>query len=272
MIFQSHPVFDDEAEIIRAGNTRCPAAVNLKYWQSRIDQAAGKTATGQSRLRIVWGQDAETTRMIVCGEWRSKYPFYRIQDGEQIVDIGIPRFYVEEHIPRAELMSNDRWDNARYQWNNETLERMDVLGPCPEDGWYQTAFMIAYHDDKCCSGAEIKFGEPCLGGYRQPTESDIERIQKALRRREQASNSEVAPTPEQLEKQRQDMLEARDERRGRELRERLEDWTKTHAHTWTTHDPSVIQHGKYHWTSGHSKSGTPQTKEQDANSTGNTAE
>jgi len=272
MIFQSHPVYDIEAEIIRAGNTPCPAAVNLKYWQSRIDQVAGKTVTGQSRLRIVWGQDRESTRMIVCGEWRSKYPFYRFQDGERIVDIGIPRFYVEEHIPREELMKNGRWDNARFQWDGESLSMMDVLGPCPADGWYQAAFMIAHHDEQCCGGAEVENGEPCLGGYRQPTESDIERIQKALQRRDKAENSEIAPTPEQLEKRRQDILEARDERRGRELRERLDDWTKTHAHTWTTHDPTVISHGKYHWMSGHSKSGTPKTKEQDANSTGNTAE
>jgi hypothetical protein len=272
MIFQSHPVYDNETEIIRAGNTRCPAAVNLKYWQSRIDQAAGKTATGQSRLRIVWGQDVETTRMIVCGEWRSKYPFYRLQDGERIVDIGIPRFYVEEHIPRAELMSNDRWDNARYQWNSETLERMDVLGPCPEDGWYQTAFMIAYHDDKCCSGAEVKDGEPCLGGYRQPTESDIERIQKALRRREQASNSEVAPTPEQLESSVRICLRRVMNGEGESCESVWKTGQRRTLILGLRYDPSVIQHGKYHWTSGHSKSGTPQTKEQDANSTGNTAE
>jgi hypothetical protein len=169
-------------------------------------------------------------------------------------------------------MKNGKWDNARFQWDSETLAQMDVLGPCPSDGWYQAAFMIALHDEQCCGGAEVKNGEPCLGGYRQPTEADIERIQKALRRREQAENSEVAPTPELLEKRRQDILEARDERRRREVRERLEDWTKTHAHTWTTHDPTVISHGKYHWLSGHSKSGTPQTKERDANSTGNTAE
>lgn len=269
MIFQSHPVYDIETEIIRAGNTPCPAAVNLKYWQSRIDQVAGKTVTGQSRLRIVWGQDRESTRMIVCGEWRSKYPFYRFQDGERIVDIGIPRFYVEEHIPREELMKNGRWDNARFQWDGESLSMMDVLGPCPADGWYQAAFMIAHHDEQCCGGAEVKDGEPCLGGYRQPTESDIERIQKALQRRDKAENSEVAPTPEQLEKRRQDILEARDEQRRRELRERLEDWTKTHAHTWTTHDPSVIQHGKYHFTGGHSKSGMPNNKEQNADSKGN---
>lgn len=267
MIFQSHPIFDNEDEIIRSGNSPCPAAVNLRYWQSRIDQVAGKTVTGQSLLRIVWGQDTEATKMIVCGEWRLKYPFFRFQDGERIVDIGIPRFYVEELIPRASLMEKDRWENARYQWNQDTLEREDVLGPCPENGWYQAVFEIAHHDEVCCNGEGVKNGTPCLGGYRQPTESDIERIQRVLQRREAAANSEVAPTPEQLEKQRQDIVEARDERQRRELRERLEDWTKTHAHTWTTHDPSVISNGKFHWMSGHSKSGTPTNKEQDADST-----
>lgn len=269
MEFQSHAVFDSETEIIRAGNVPCPADVDLKVWQKRIDQVAGKTATGQSRLRIVWGQDTEATKMIVCGAWRLKYPFWRWEEGGVIRDIGMPRFYVEEHLPRAELMANGRWDSARYSFDNETGELMDVLGPCPEDGFYSSAFMIAYHDEHCCNGEEARNGEPCVGAYRPPRDIDIQRIQRALQRREKAANSEVAPTEQQLAKQQENIIEARDERRRRELRERLDDWAKTHAHTWTTHDPSVIQHGKYHFTGGHSKSGMSKNKEQDADSTGN---
>ena len=269
MTFQSHAVYDNEAEIIRAGNTPCPASVDLKAWQKRIDQVAGKTATGQSRLRIVWGQDTKAAQMIVCGEWRLKYPFYRTQVGGRILDIGIPRFFVEEHIPRAELMEAGRWDSARYQWDGESGALIDVLGPCPDE-FYSKAFMVAHHDELCCNGEELVKGEPCLGAYRPPTDADIDRIQKALQKREKAANSEVAPSPELLEKRRQDTIEARDQRRQRELRERLEDWTKTHAHTWTTHDPTVISHGKYHWTSGHSKSGAPKHEVSNADSTGST--
>jgi len=271
MTFQSHAVYDNETEIVRAGNTPCPADVDLKIWQKRIDQVAGKTATGQSRLRIVWGQDTETTKMISCGKWRLKYPFWRVEERNDIRDIGIPRFHVEEHIPRAELMNGGKWDAARYSFNPDTGELIDVLGPCPEGGFYTAAFLIAHHDEQCCDGREVFNGEKCLGAYRPPVDADIERIQKVLQRREQAANSEVAPTSEQLEKQRQGLIEARDEKRRLELRERLEDWTKTHAHTWSTHDPSVIQHGRYHFTGGHSKSGMPNNKEQNADSTGNSA-
>lgn len=264
MTFQSHAVYDNEAEIIRAGNTPCPADVDLKYWQRRIDQVAGKSATGQSHLRIIWGQDTEVARMIVCGDWKLKYPFWRVQDGSHLREIGIPRFIIEEHIPASELMVNGRWDNARYSWDAESGALIDVLGPLLDGGFYSKAFVVAHHDEMCCNGEEIVKGEPCLGAYRLPAETDIARIQRALQRREAASNSEVAPSPEYLEKQRLDMLEKQDERRKTNLRERLDDWTKTHAHTWTTDDPSVITHGKYHWMSGHSKSGTP--KESNADS------
>lgn len=258
-MFQSHPVFDNESEIVRTGNSTCP--VDLTYWQKRIDQVAGKTATGQSRMRIVWGQDWQKATMIVCGRRRLRYPFWRYEDAGEIQDIGIPRFYVEELVPRASLMADDRWANARFSTDPETGELLDVLGPCPEEGFYASAFCIAHHDEWCCDGAEIKNSEPCLGAYREPTERDIQRIQRALWNRDHASNEEVAPDESALKRQKAHIVEARDERRSRELRERLEDWTKTHAHTWTTLDPSVIKHGKYHWLSGHNKSGTPKQSE-----------
>lgn len=265
-MFTSHPVFDIEAEIVKAGNV--PSPIDLSEWQARIDLVAGKTATGRSRMRIVWGQDVAKARMIVCGRWRLTYPFWRFEEGGQMHDIGIPRFYVEELASRAELMANDRWEQARWVW--EDGELIDVLGPCPEDGFYSPAFCIAHHDEHCCDGTGVKNSEPCLGAYREPNDTDIERLRRALWRRDHATNTEAAPTESDLAKQKADLLARRDERQRRELRERLEDWTKTHAHTWTTHDPSVIKHGKYHWMSGHSKSGTPQTpKEQDAVSTAN---
>lgn len=252
-MFKSHPVFDNEAEIVKTGNTPCP--IDLKPWQDRLDKVVGKTATGRSRMRIVWGQDAAKARMIVCGRWRLTYPFWRFEENGEMQDIGIPRFYFEELASRDELMAGDRWEQARWVW--EDGERVDVLGPCPEDGFYSPAFCVAYHDEACCGGSGVKNSEPCLGAYREPNEVDLERVRRALWRRDHASNTEAAPDEAALAKQKADLIEARDERRRRELRERLEDWAKTHAHTWTTHDPSVIKHGKYHWLSGHSKSGTP---------------
>lgn len=249
-----HNLFDDEIEIVKAKNQACP--VDLAAFQRRIDRVAGKTPDGKSKVRLVWGQDFNATRMIVCGEWRMRYPFYRYEEGGKILDIGTPRFYVEELHPNEELRKDGSWERARWEWDSDSLQRVDVLGPAPEGGFYSAVFMIAHHDDKCCGGAgHVKYVQ-CLGGYRPPNDSDIERIRRAIWNRDHAPKSEIEPSGELVHKRTMDRIEKRDERRSTELRERLEDWTKTHAHTWTNDDPSLAKWGKYHFTGGHNKSGS----------------
>lgn len=254
-----HPVYDDETAIVSAGNTPCP--VDLKPWQARLDRMAGKTPSGLSNLRLVWGQDFEATKTIVCGAWRMRYPFYRFEDGGKIYDIGIPRFYVEELVPRANLMANGRWENARYYQDPETGKTIDVLGPCPETGFYEAVFAIAYHDVRCCGGAEVRDHEPCLGAYREPRDTDFDRIGRILQRRDRATEGQLNPSAADTAKRKEDMVNARDERRQAALREQIAGFLKTHAFTWFTDDPTVISHGKYHWVSGHNKSGSPSGKD-----------
>src|SRR5690349_11349424 len=85
----SHPGFDIEDEIVKAGNR--PSPVDLKPWQRRLDDIAGKTLENRSRLRIVWGQEAT---FFCVGRMRHKYPFFRYEQDGEIRDIGTPRFYV----------------------------------------------------------------------------------------------------------------------------------------------------------------------------------
>lgn len=254
-----HPVYDQESAIIHTGNTPCP--VDLKPWQARIDRMAGKTPFGLSNLRLVWGQDFESTKMITCGTWRMRYPFYRFEEAGEIHDIGIPRFYLEELVPRETLMAGGRWDSARYYANPENGEIIDVLGPCPETGFYETVFQIAHHDENCCGGLEVKNHEPCLGAYREPRESDLDRIGRILQRRDRATMADLDPSSTAAAKSRNDILVAREQRRRQDFEERLNDFAKVHGHTWTTFDPTVITHGKYHWLSGHNKSGSPSGKD-----------
>jgi hypothetical protein len=246
----SHPLFDIEAAII--ANHNQPSPVDLKAWQGRIDAIVGKTATGQSRLRIVWGQAAE---MISCGRVAKKYLFYRHQEGGQFHDIGIPRFYIEELHPNSELQQKQAWDRARYYFDEYTRELIDVLGPIPEEGFYSSLFQIAHHDDLCCKGKETVKGEPCLGAYREPNESDLTRIRRMQYRRDHASNAENNPSEELIRKRAADMSTKRDEMWRKNIREAIEDYTKTRGHSWTTCDPAALQHGKYHWVGSHTKSG-----------------
>jgi hypothetical protein len=249
----SHPLFDIESAII--ANRNQPSPVDLSLWQKRIDMIAGKTPTGQSRLRIIWGQSAD---MISCGRRALKYVFYRYQEGGQIHDIGIPRFYIEELHSNTELHHGDAWERARYYWDVSTGERIDVLGPVPEEGFYSAVFCVAHHDNLCCNGSGVLNNEPCLGAYRPPTDADLQRIQRMKWRRDHASNDDNAPSESLLRKRAEYATEKRDEKWSGSIREAIEDYTRTRKHSWFTLDPSVLSHGKYHWTRGHSRSGSTQ--------------
>lgn len=244
----SHPVFDIESEIIKTGNAPCP--VDLKAFQQRIDRTCGKMPDGKSKVRIVWGQAAT---QFIMGRQRMKYPFYRYMDGGEIHDIGTPRFYLEELHTNAELQAQGRWDAARYA--DLDGERVDLLGPIPEEGFYSPLFAIAHHDDYCCGGREFIKGEPCLGAYRPPTDSDITRIQRMHKRKEQASRSELEPTAEQVAKAARKASEARDEKFRSNIREVIEDYMKTRSHSWDTLDPTPEKWGRFHFMGSHTKSG-----------------
>ena len=249
----SHPVFDVESQIVNARNQ--PSPVDLKPWQDRLDKIAGKTTDGKSRLRIVWGQDYGLASMISCGKRRLKYPFWRYEDGGEIHDIGIPRFFVEELHLRAELERGDGWERSRWYWDDATGEMIDVLGPLPEEGFYTALFQIASHGHLCCDGRGIVKHEPCLGAYRPPTDTDLQRVRRAKQRRDQASNDDNAPSESLLRKRAASMTAERDEKWRQNIRGEIDDYFKTRSHSWFTLDPAPYSWGKYHFMGGHSKSG-----------------
>src|SRR5262249_6837565 len=146
---------------------------------------------------------------------------------------------------------------------------IDVLGPIPEDGFYTCLFQIAHHDSLCCDGRGIVKHEPCLGSYRPPCDSDLQRIRRMKQRRDQASNDDNAPSESLLRKRAADRTEKRDEKWRQGVKEAVEDFANTRGHSWFTLDPATYSWGKYHFTGGHNRSGL-KPKENNANS-GNAA-
>jgi len=254
--FQSHHVYDNEDAIIKAGNT--PSPVDLTPWQERINRIVGHTVSNKPRLRIVWGQNLDVARQIICGQWRAMYPFYRYMDGEEIRDIGTPRFFVEELHDVSELGAGDNWERARYQRHPQTgIILADVLGPMPLDGYYTDVFMIAHHDELCCGGRETVKTERCLGAFRLPNDSDLQRIRRMHQNRNAATLAQLAPTVEEISKKAAEHSAARDAERHTRVTEAVDDFMKSHAWRFTEHDPTRLSNGKFHWLSGHNKSGTP---------------
>ena len=268
---ESHPFFDASAERIAdesrpAWDRNYPCPLDLRPVQKELDRLTGRTATGQARLKVVWGMSPDDV-MWVEGRWMRQHPHWRgenyrerfnpatglVEVRREFYEIGVPRFYVMELHERSELLADDNWQQARYEWRDGVL--VDVLGPLPADGFYTDLFTVAYHDHLCCDGREHVQGVPCLGLYRPPGEPDYERIRRILRRRDQATPDELNPSPEMVGKRARELAAAREERFRTEIRERVRNSLEPHAHTFITTDESVIRNGQYHWTNGHSKSG-----------------
>jgi len=186
-------------------------------------------------------------------------------------DVGIQRLFMEVHVPRAEAAAD--WELQRYVWDKALREetdrwtdrvnrvrtpeeeegRVDVLGPCP-DPFYVELFSIAAHSNRCCKGRGVtKDGLLCYGLFRMPNESDIQRVQAMLAKRERdrmfrrPGEKITEQEHQQAAKHQAEKTLARDEKLKLRTAERVQDWMKTHGHRLSTDDPSVLSHGKYHF-------------------------
>lgn len=247
---RSHALFDVESAII--ANRNQPSPVDLRSYQERIDKAVGKDIHGRSLLRVVWGQ---AVTHLSFGRHRMKYPFYRYEEGGEIHDIGIPRFFVEELHSNAELNQSGAWEKTRWQWV-DGQGKVDVLGAIPEEGFYTLLFPIAYHDRLCCNGREfLPNGETCYGAYRPPTDHDLQRIRRMKWRRDHGSNAENNPSDSQIRRNAERHSAQRDEMWQKNISERVDDFLNTHGWRFSTDDPSALANGKYHFLGGHNRSG-----------------
>lgn len=264
--FVSHPVFDVESQWTR--NYECPFP--LADFQKQLDRLTGKTVSGKSRLKVVWGQ-AKDDLMWCAGKWMRVHPHYReivsreqqnpetglFEISHEMIEIGTPRFYVMELHEQTELKGDGSWDSARFTWQDGAL--IDVLGPIPEEGFYTDLFLIAHHDHLCCDGKEVVRGLPCLGAYRPPGEADLDRVRRILRNKANAAPEELNPSPETIRKRAREISERRDREFSERIGEVLRNGLAPHAHTFITDDESVIKNGKFHFVGGHSKSGLKRT-------------
>lgn len=258
----AHPIFDNETR----WDANFPCPIDLTAFQKRLDEITGKTWDGRSRLRVVWGQ-APDDLMFFRGEKIRRHPHWREkkqiewQDEEtglwtireQLFEIGIPRFYVQELHERDELLRNDAWEQSRYSYDG--LTKIDDMGPVPEEGFYQDLFLVAHHDSFCCNGAGHVRGVVCLGGYRPPSQEDIDRVGRMIRRWHQATPEELEPSLELKNKRIREHIQKQEREQREALRETVKNGLAPHQHTFTTDDPSIAQWGKYHWVGAHNKSG-----------------
>jgi hypothetical protein len=178
-----------------------------KSFRDELVRIGGMSATGQPRLRLVWGQEL---REQINGELVFRYSYGRVLTGWTVTrygidgkiasvsyhkgqappvfhptglvlvtpetrEIGIDRYFVEQLI-EPELLVPD-WDSVRAIAIEEV--GMDLMGEAPRQGMYLDAFhMIASHANCGCDRyGRLSDGNKCYGHYRAPQTRDLEYIE-----------------------------------------------------------------------------------------------
>lgn len=214
-------------------------------FQKQINAICGLALNGRPNVRLIWPADPDqsVSMHIVHGEPRARYCIYSqeyecqsvtpgglVKVETVMVDITPPRWMIEEY---AEM--TDSYVHLRT---------------------------LAFHDDRCCNGSESVNGQLCHGLYREPERCDLEDLQRRVKEREAFGERVQADQP--LTRRETDAALSR----LRKWRERWEQGVKQkykdamidgfmpQAPRLFSDDESVRRWGKYHFLSGHTKSGS----------------
>lgn len=244
---------------------------DVETYQRRIDERVGLSRDGKSILKLSYAPQVWTWAL---GEYVPRYWTKRRWEDGQWKYEQPDRFVFEKRVE-----SEAYWDAHlanRYQVIDATGEVVD-LGLPPED-YYVYDSMIAVHsgfhgetgEPECCERAwrgEVKYQinsrlelveveeggrQKCWGEYREPNDSDLARVERAVREmNEDKFYDPYAPlSAEQLAaieiEANLDTQRMVDERKKR-LQENSDDFL--HSYAWRLKETSAksLSHGRYHF-------------------------
>src|SRR5262245_19511715 len=247
-----------------------PPPDDARWFQKELDRIFGLHSNGYSKFRIVYGQDLGEGRALDWDHtreiWRARYVLYTNKKSEMwfppgsnvlrtrwvYEDIGVPRWFIERYIPP---------EVACRGW---VVEGIDSEGdhfydPKPINGIYEpfADSMIADHTLWCCAAATEE-NRLCYGTYRAPDDADLEAVREAKRTLDELRERRPGPTTAAEADAARKRSQERYDRWNQSLRDEAAaivlDGLRIHQSA-LSEDPSVVKHGRFHWTRGHSKSG-----------------
>lgn len=232
-----------------------PSEVDIWFWQEQIDKIAGVSPIGSRPvLRLIWGWDSLIWRN---GGWRQRYVFYTVNlPNGDTVDIATPRWFIEELVEPAQYM--DDWERNRWTVKEDTLTLEDTLGEPPRDGIYVAAYPVAEHEYKnhCCLRQWAEERRRCVGKYRPPGAVDLEIIEKAVRKREEARMHNRPDQPiarevlDECFKLNYEQKAKHDDDVAYHAQMLAKDFVNSFGENFTSDDPVRWKHGKYRFQSG----------------------
>lgn len=274
-----------------------PQPLDITAFNKELTRIFGKEEmTGRPWVRVIWAAAPLTDRDEYGvptaftwdmygkggeGEWRRTYLYASSFDWLEVpdretglfvkhkiwTDIAPPRFVIERFIPPSMALSGwvasgrdrtgDKWTDRRptHGLYEALMFPPSLLAIAPRIA----TGVIAEHNGYCCEQAS-KERLMCYGQYAEPGQVHLDefaRIKYLLNREKEDRPGEM--TAEQWEAARKRSRErdaGKFTRAEANLDLAIRDFWRTHK-SQLTDDVSVNQHGKFHWVSGHNKSGTP---------------
>jgi len=240
-----------------------PPTFDVAAYQERLNRIVGLSASGAPIVRLKWAWECRRWENFewdefgnaTKGEFRQKYRALTIElPFDEYVDISPPRWVLEERFEPGQYARS--WDAVRYVHDplscrkcqaeslglivpSQSCTRRDVHGPAPREGWYLALAgigIIAKHkkNGRCCARLWKASREICYGRYKEPDETELETLARAVRARDK--EAELSPHEELseaalLEASRWGLQQATDAQVSKrdDLRRQYKDEVNTHG-------------------------------------------
>jgi hypothetical protein len=145
-------------------------------------------------VRLVWAASIKDCYSRRYSEWskisglgteselRARYRFAELKIDGVTIDIPPPRWIIEERNSLGQV--GPSWEAARFGKDGR-----EMFPPLPLEGYYSELFKVVEHNGECCKSTPKEI--VCWGQYREPNQSDLDRLQKAKFLREQAEKIDL---------------------------------------------------------------------------------
>lgn len=202
---------------------QAPPVFNIKEYQEKLDQIAGKTQQGEPVLRLVWGGSEWKLKAVAWDSWGTPIEWDRVPRhaflSKDPLTFGRPvpirRWIIEENTDAGQLEAMGGKNHGNLQFT--------------EKGFYTPYIIIADHS-KChnCKANEFK----CFGDYKAPGYDELQFITEvtykllASRKQDPRKGIDLDLAAELTEKpnvEEEKELEQEEERRF------IKGWLKTHT-------------------------------------------
>jgi hypothetical protein len=149
---------------------------HVGWFIGSVDEATGQFRMRERRKWDAFQLSPEADHRLPNGQWL-------VADWKEWT-VAQPRWVIEERLD--ERKERPAHEAARYEWDPDTLQLIDALGPYPEEGKWACIQVISAHAFVCCKNATAN-EQLCIWGVggRDPVDSDIEEVRQRIQARDE---------------------------------------------------------------------------------------